>query len=133
MGACGIRRADGCRSVPDFLADIRASFGKNTTTEMMELAREIPCLILDDFGAERITEWVGEQLFCLLNHRYNGGLQTIITSNYSPENIASRLVSVDKTGQEDDMQAKRIMSRVFGMCEMVSLAGDDWRKEEKYC
>ena len=115
-------------SVPDFLADIRASYGKNANAETMELARDIPCLILDDLGAEKLTDWVGEQLFCLLNHRYNEGLQTIITSNYEPETIMSRLVSIDKDGRLDDTHARRIMSRIFGMCEMVCVGGKDWRK-----
>ena len=115
-------------SVPDFLADIRASYGKNTTAETMDLARDIACLILDDLGAERLNEWVGEQLFCLLNHRYNEGLQTIITSNYEPETITIRLASVDKAGRMDDTHARRIMSRIFGMCEMVNVGGRDWRK-----
>lgn len=120
-------------SVPDFLADLRASFNTKTTAEVMKAALEVPCLILDDLGAERMTLWVGEQLFCLLNHRYNEGLQTIITSNYDPESIAARLVCKDDDGVEDDSQARRIMSRVFGMCEMVSLAGKDWRKGAITC
>ena len=115
-------------SMPDFLADLRGSFAKKNTAEVMKAALEVPCLILDDLGAERMTLWVGEQLFCLLNHRYNEGLQTIITSNYDPESIAARLVCRDDDGAEDDSQARRIMSRVFGMCEMVNLAGKDWRK-----
>ena len=114
-------------SVPDFLADLRASFGKNTTAEVMDLARDIPCLILDDLGAERLNDWVGEQIFSLLNHRYNEGLQTIITSNFSPERIVDRLAARDKAGNEDDTNADRIMSRIYGMCELVELGGKDWR------
>ena len=115
-------------SVPDFLADLRASYGKDTTAETMELARDIPCLILDDLGAERLNDWVGEQLFCLLNHRYNEGLQTIITSNYAPEKIYDRLTVRCRDGREDDTHAKRIMSRIYGMCETVELSGKDWRE-----
>ena len=116
-------------SVPDFLADLRASYRKDTATETMDLARDITCLILDDLGAERLSDWVGEQLFCLLNHRYNEGLQTIITSNYEPERIVDRLVSVDREGRKDDIHAKRIMSRIYGMCELVSVGGRDWRQK----
>ena len=114
-------------SVPDFLADLRSSYGKNTTAETMDLARDIACLILDDLGAERLNDWVGEQLFCLLNHRYNEGLQTIITSNYGPESIYDRLTVRDRDGVGDDTHAKRIMSRIYGMCELVELGGKDWR------
>ena len=115
-------------SVPDLLSDIRRSFGLNTTAETVKAAREAPCLILDDLGAERITEWVGEQLFCLLNYRYNSQLQTIITTNYSTTELAERLTIYNKQGQADDTQAQRILSRIYGMCERVYLGGRDWRQ-----
>ncbi len=107
---------------------IRRSFGLNTTVETVKAAREAPCLILDDLGAERITEWVGEQLFCLLNYRYNSQLQTIITTNYSTTELAERLTIYNKQGQADDAQAQRILSRIYGMCERVYLGGKDWRQ-----
>jgi primosomal protein DnaI len=122
-------------SVPDFLADIRASFGKNTTAEMIKVARDVPCLILDDLGAERMTLWVGEQLFSLLNHRYNEGLQTIITSNFPPERIVDRLAARDKAGNEDDTNADRIMAmrrmHLMGFSTFASIEPViDWKSAE---
>jgi len=115
-------------SVPDLLADIRSTFGSNTTAETMRVVCEAHCLVLDDFGAERMTEWVGEQLFCILNHRYNEKLQTIVTSNYSPDDIIGRMATVDRAGRIiDDMQGQRIMSRLYGMCERIELRGVDCR------
>ena len=38
-------------------------------------------LVLDDYGAQNDTPWATEKLFQLLNHRYNGELATMITSN----------------------------------------------------
>ena len=116
-------------SVPDLLNDLRQSFIKNTTAEAMQTAREAPCLVLDDLGAERITEWVGEQLFSLLNFRYNEGLQTIITTNYGLEELTKRLTFIAKDGNADDTQAQRIMSRISGMCVTVQVGGDDWRQK----
>lgn len=117
-------------SVPDLLEDIRQSFRANMSTEVMKAARETPCLILDDLGAEHITEWVGEQLFSLLNYRYNERLQTIITTNYSTDELADRLTVYDRAGRADDTQAQRILSRVYGMCRRVYLGGKDWRQSE---
>lgn len=115
-------------SVPDLLEDIRGSFGLNSTAKTFKAAQEAPCLILDDLGAEHITDWVGEQLFCLLNYRYNEKLQTIITTNYDMGALAERLTIRDKTGRADDTQAQRILSRIYGMCERVYLGGRDWRQ-----
>lgn len=105
-------------SVPDLMGDIRATFQKGGTDEIIQSVKDVEFLVLDDLGAERMTEWIGEQLFSIVNHRYNERLLTVVTSNYSPKEIAYRM---------DDMQGERIMSRILGMCEVVSLGGGDYR------
>ena len=115
-------------SVPDLMADIRGSFKDNSTSETVQAVKETPFLVLDDLGSEKMSEWVGEQLFCIVNHRYNERLQTIVTSNYSPTEIIGHMATVDRRGNViDDMQGQRIMSRIYGMCERVEIRGADWR------
>jgi primosome component len=115
-------------SVPDLMADIRASFDGGKTAETVQAVKETPFLVLDDLGSEKMSEWVGEQLFCIVNHRYNERLQTVVTSNYSPTEIIGHMASVDRRGNViDDMQGQRIMSRIYGMCERVEIKGADWR------
>ena len=115
-------------SVPDLMADIRASFADGKTAETVQAVKNTPFLVLDDLGAEKMTEWVGEQLFCIVNHRYNERLQTVVTSNYNPTQIIRRMATVDRGGNViDDMQGQRIMSRIYEMCERVEIKGADWR------
>ena len=115
-------------SVPDLMADIRASFADGTTVDTVQAVKETPFLVLDDLGSEKMSEWVGEQLFCIVNHRYNERLQTVVTSNYSPTEIIAHMAPVDRNGNViDDMQGQRIMSRIYGMCERVEIKGADWR------
>ena len=115
-------------SVPDLMADIRASFASGGTSERVQAVKATPFLVLDDLGAEKMTEWVGEQLFCIVNHRYNEQLPTVVTSNYSPTQIIRHMATVDRGGNViDDMQGQRIMSRIYGMCERVEIRGADWR------
>ena len=115
-------------SVPDLMADIRASFASGGTSERVQAVKETPFLVLDDLGAEKMTEWVGEQLFCIVNHRYNEQLPTVVTSNYSPTQVIAHMATVDGRGNViDDMQGQRIMSRIYGMCERVEIRGADWR------
>ena len=115
-------------SVPDLMADIRGSFKDGSTSEVVQVVKETPFLVLDDLGAEKMTEWVGEQLFCIINHRYNELLQTVVTSNYSPAEIIGHMATVDGKGNViDDVQGQRIMSRIYGMCERVEIKGVDWR------
>lgn len=119
-------------SVPDLMADIRASFDGGKTAETVQTVKEAPFLVLDDLGSEKMSEWVGEQLFCIVNHRYNERLQTVVTSNYSPTEIIGHMATVDRRGNViDDMQGQRIMSRIYGMCERVEIRGADWRMIRK--
>ena len=115
-------------SVPDLMADIRSSFKDGTTSEAVQAVKNTPFLVLDDLGSEKMSEWVGEQLFCIVNHRYNEQLPTVVTSNYSPTQIIRHMATVDARGNViDDMQGQRIMSRIYGMCERVEIRGADWR------
>ena len=74
--------------VADLLDYLRATYAPSSTVtfdERLEAIREAPLLILDDLGAHNSTPWAQEKLFQILNHRYNGRLPTVITSNQRPE------------------------------------------------
>jgi DNA replication protein DnaC len=88
--------------VPDLLDHLRATFGPSSEValdERLDDIRETPLLILDDLGAHNSTPWAQEKLFQILNHRYNGRLPTVITTNQRLEEldprITSRLVDLD--------------------------------------
>ena len=117
-------------SVPDLLMDIRDSFGTGRTAEILRTVQRAPCLVLDDLGAERMSEWVGEQVFAILNYRSNHELQTIITSNYGLTALAERMTAAAKgKDSSDDVQSQRILSRICGMCYIVEVGGGDYRME----
>ncbi len=83
-------------TVPDLLDFLRSSFAPNSLVgfdERFEQIKTAPLLILDDFGTESGTPWAREKLFQILNHRYNGRLPTIITTNYELEEIELRMRS----------------------------------------
>ncbi|MDW8032039.1 MAG: ATP-binding protein [Aquificaceae bacterium] len=50
---------------------------------LMNLLLNIPLLVLDDLGSERLSDWRVEILSHLINHRYNFLKSTLITTNYS--------------------------------------------------
>jgi len=115
-------------SVPDLIQSIRSSFDKGKTDELLEEIRDVEVLVMDDLGVEKVTDWVSEQMFSIVNHRLNKGLQTIITSNYSPEQLIIRLSPKNKNGEvEDDEPGYRIVSRIKEMCYVVNLSGEDRR------
>lgn len=54
-------------------------------------------LVIDDLGGERPTDWTAEQLYMIVNARYNAMLPTVATANGTPpelkEAIGARLYS----------------------------------------
>jgi DNA replication protein DnaC len=71
-------------SVPLLFAELRDTFGEDNEDSHLALFRrlsEVDLLVLDDLGAERQTEWVLEQLFSLINERWQDQRPIIVTSN----------------------------------------------------
>jgi len=102
--------------VPDLLDQIKATYDvKNensvTESELLDTAREVPLLILDDLGAHNYTEWTRNKIFNIINHRLNYLLPTIITTNINLEDLEQYL-------------GDRTTSRIFQMCRPYRLLVD---------
>src|SRR4051812_11835611 len=71
-------------SVPQLLATIRRTYESNAEDSYDALMRRltgVDLLVLDDLGAERQTEWVLEQLYLLVNERWQSRGSVLITTN----------------------------------------------------
>lgn len=82
--------------VPDMLDHLRMTFGPNSEVRYDELfseVRDTSLLVLDDLGVQSSTPWAQEKLFQILNHRYNGQLPTVLTTNQRLEDLDQRLRS----------------------------------------
>lgn len=106
------------------LTQIRSTYNSTTKTAEMDVIRpvmEAQLLILDDLGAERLTDWVEETMNVIVNSRYNAKLPTIFTSNYEDipgsEDMNSLFVRV----------GFRLHSRLREMCEFLEYDGPDYR------
>ena len=74
-------------SVPQLLAELRGSFNPDSDASydvLYEQLTSVDLLVLDDLGAEKQTEWVLEQLYRLVNERWQDGRAILATSN-SPD------------------------------------------------
>jgi len=92
-------------------------------------------LILDELGAKRTTAWVEETVFYIINNRYNNKKLTIFTSNYpdADEEEEDNREAYFKKGKETlvDRIGIRLRSRLYEMCKIVQMDGDDYRKKIK--
>ena len=103
--------------LPTFLDDLRNSYN-NPSPEFdkeLEMVKSCKLLIIDDIGAERVTEWVRERIVSIINTRSSNGLATIYTSNLSLKGLT------DKLGDD------RISSRIKGSVTEINLLGKDNR------
>jgi len=107
------------KNVPELLDMLRP--GKRESElieERMELIKTSDLLLLDDLGAERNSPWASERLYIIINHRYCEMLPVILTLNIPLEEL------------ENSLEWERITSRIYEMCYILIMDGDDYRKKD---
>lgn len=97
--------------------ELQDSWGdeKSALTVLKQYA-QCPRLVIDDMGTEKPTDYVRQSMYYLINEREQWERQTIISSNFSLEQLNK---------QYDG----RISSRIVGMCEVMKIDGADRRKK----
>ncbi|MEN6368726.1 MAG: DnaA/Hda family protein [Thermotogota bacterium] len=98
----------------DLTSELRSEVAHGSL-EVSRRCRECDLLVLDDFGAERVTDFVLEELERIVDWRYRLMKLTAIATNLSDFRRITQ-----KYGQ-------RTISRWFGSCEVVKILGDDRR------
>lgn len=113
-------------NVGDVLRAIRSCFDQKHITEDEIIKRFTTprVLVLDDLGKERPTEWAVEQLFSIINTRYDAGLPLIVTTNYGGADLVKRLTP---KGDNDDTTPRAIVDRLRAMSRVIKLEGESWR------
>lgn len=109
----------------DLLKRIQATFDpQNPISESQVIAPllQAEVLLLDDLGVGRATEWTLETLHYVLNDRYNQQRTTIVTTNLS--DVAETRVKPTLA----EAVGERVRSRLYEMCKMVRMEGEDFRK-----
>lgn len=135
------------RVVPSLMTDLKATFDRHagrphhaegygygaepqdddgpTTTELLRDLETVGLLVLDDLGAEHITDWTKEQIFAIVNARKGGKLPTVFTSNLSLRDL-------------EKAYGPRISSRILEVCgrgenvvteNVVHIQGRDLRRK----
>ena len=77
-------------AVADLLDHLRAAYGPDSPVsydQLFEQVRNVPVLVLDDLGAHSTTPWAQEKLLQVLNHRFNGGMPTVVTLQHRLEEM----------------------------------------------
>ncbi|MDD2233634.1 MAG: ATP-binding protein [Desulfitobacteriaceae bacterium] len=101
--------------VPDLLDELRAAYKSDINEfDLLDTARTVPVLILDDLGAHNYTDWTRNRLYSIINYRMNELLPTIITTNLSLDEM-------------EDYLGSRTTSRLVQMSRIFRLNTEDIR------
>jgi DNA replication protein DnaC len=105
-------------SLPKLLARIRKTYdsepGGDSYLSLFDKLTSVDLLHIDDLGAEKRSDWVLEQLYALVNERYETERSVVITTNLGHEELEEQIGS-------------RTVSRLTQICDEVPLFGSDRR------
>jgi len=105
-------------SLPRLLAEIRTTFddgSEHSYTELLDRLTGVDLLHIDDVGAEKTSPWVLEQLYAIINARYEAERSVIVTTNLERDELAEQI-------------NERTVSRLEEMCEVLPVGGSDLRR-----
>jgi DNA replication protein DnaC len=110
-------------SLPRLLGLLRNSYDEDarySLNELLDRLCAVELLHVDDVGAEQSTAWVLEQLYSIVNTRYEDGKAMVLTTNLEYPDLEAQI-------------GRRTVSRLFEMCgEPLPMWGEDQRRERDY-
>lgn len=109
----------------ELVQELQLSFdgsGRNRE-EILRPVSGAEVLVLDELGTGKLTPWVSELMYLVVNTRYMEKRITLVTTNYSDfpkrpgeESLADRITAP-------------VRSRLYEMCERIDMrAADDYRR-----
>ena len=108
-------------SLPRLLNEIRDTHrAERSHIDLLDRLTAVDLLHIDDVGAERTSEWVLEELYSIVNGRYEEQRSIVITTN------------IQDYDQLCEQITERTVSRLTEMCDQVLLAGEDRRMELRF-
>jgi DNA replication protein DnaC len=106
-------------SLPRLLAMLRDTYDESSEYSLSDLVDRlcaVELLHVDDLGAEQTSPWVLEQLYTIVNTRYEDGRALVLTTNLNGEELERQI-------------GPRTVSRIFEMCGTpLPMFGEDHRK-----
>ena len=100
---------------PTVINNVNGTFKKQ---EYIDSFNNYTLLVIDDLFTENQKDYA--IVYNVINRRYRAGLPTIFTTNMTAEELK----------ESDDKNRKKILSRLYAMCEFIEVKGPDLRKEK---
>lgn len=105
-------------SLPRLLNEIRDTHrAERSHVDLLDRLTAVDLLHIDDVGAERTTDWVLEELYSIVNARYEDERSMVITTNILDREALCEQIT------------ERTVSRLTEMCDELPLLGHDRRMD----
>jgi DNA replication protein DnaC len=105
-------------SLPRLLNEIRDTHrAERSHVDLLDRLTAVDLLHIDDVGAERTTDWVLEELYSIVNSRYEDKRSIVITTNILDREALCAQITA------------RTVSRLTEMCDELPLLGHDHRMD----
>lgn len=102
------------RNFTEMLVQFRDAIQKGCYYDKLKDLVEQDYLFIDDIGSEKLSDYVIEFLYIIVNGRYENMKRTVLATNLSIEEFGNRY-------------GDRILSRLSEMCVFKEMIGDDRR------
>lgn len=113
-------------NVADLMSDLQASFQTNDLSQKLEQIKKTDVLILDDIGAENLSQWFRDDVLgIILQYRMDNVLPTFFSSNFSMTDLENHFT--DTKSGEEPVKARRLMERVRTLSQEIVVAGENQR------
>ena len=114
---------------PEFLRSLKASFNSSIEyQERFEYIKKVPLLLIDDIGAEKLTDWARDEILgSILQYRMDFNLPTFFTSNLTINELENHLQITN--GVTDKVKARRIIERIKYLTDEITLISINRRSE----
>jgi DNA replication protein DnaC len=107
-------------SLPRLLNEIRETHrAERSHVDLLDRLTAVDLLHIDDVGAERTTDWVLEELYSIVNARYEDQRSVVITTNITDRDALCEQIT------------ERTVSRLTEMCDELPVLGHDRRMETR--
>ena len=100
------------------LNEIRHTYDHDTEmteSRLLDALATVDVLIIDDFGTEKVTDWVRDKFYEIINNRYMGKKITIFTSNEQINDLkyGDRIISrIKETCYQVDFPEESIRNKI---------------------
>lgn len=112
---------------PGFVSEAKRRIRTDSFDSFLEGFQTVPVLLIDDIGAESISQWVRDELFgIILQYRMMHRLPTLFSSNLSYDELELHFGITNDAG--DKLKAMRLMERIRTTTNPIEFLGENRRR-----